>query len=122
MPSRMFGAAAEFVEKKYGGPTAELVATESVGTTQSEILRNDPERVFVLIVNLSVNTVHIGYDAGVSSTNGIQLSSNGGTYQTDVEEDFTVPIRAHHAVAGAANSTLYVLTVRRISKTPPVEA
>jgi len=117
MPKRLFGAAAEFIEQKYGGATAETVAVESVGVTQSRILRNDPERVFALLVNLSLNTIYLGYDQLVSSSRGIVLASNGGSYQVDVEEDFTVPIRALYALATGVSSNLYVLTVRRISKT-----
>ena len=121
MPAKLFGAAAEFIEAKYGGATAETVAVEVVGITQSRILRNDPERVFALLVNLSANTIFVGYDQQVSSARGILLASNGGSYQVDVEEDFTVPIRALFGVASAAASNLYVLTVRRITKLEPEE-
>ena len=121
MPAKLFGAAAEFIEKKYGGATAETVTVESVGITQSRILRNDPERVFALLVNLSANTIFVGYDQLVGSARGILLPSNGGSYQVDVEEDFTVPIRSLFALATGAASNLYVLTVRRITKTPVEE-
>lgn len=119
MPRKLFGAAAEFIERKYGGAVGELTAVESVGTTAAEVLRNDPERVFVLMVNLSVNTIYVGFDQRVSSSRGIVLASNGGSYQADVEEDFTLPIRSMFAVSTLAGSNLYVVTVRRISVTPP---
>lgn len=121
MPAKLLGAAAEFIEKKYGGATAETVDVVSVGITQTAVLRNDPERVFALLVNLSLNTIYVGFDQLVSASRGVVLAPNGGTYQVDVEEDFTVPIRAHFAVATAAASNLYVLTVRRISKLEPLE-
>lgn len=114
MPSKFFGAAAEFVAKKYGGPVEDLAAVESIGIVQTEVLRNNPERVFVLFVNLSVNTMYVGYDEAVGSTRGILLAPNGGSYQADVEEDFTIPVHAHHVVSTGVLSNLYVLTVRRI--------
>lgn len=116
MPKKLLGAAAEFIERKYGGAVGETLAVESVGVTQSRILRNDPERVFVLLVNLSVNTIFVGYDEQVSATRGILLASNGGTYQVDVEEDFTLPINALFALSTGAASNLFVVTVRRIAK------
>ena len=121
MPRQLFGAAAEFIARKYGGAVGELVAVESVGTTAAEVLRNDPERVFALLVNLSVNTIYVGFDGLVSSARGIVLAPNGGSYQVDVEEDFTIPINSMFAVATAASSNLFVTTVRRISKTMPEE-
>lgn len=114
MPSQFFGAAAEFIAKKYGGPVEDLAVVESIGTTQSEVLRNNPERVFVLFVNLSANTMYVGYDDAVGSARGIVLAPNGGTYQVDVEEDFTIPVHAHHVISTGVTSNLYVLTVRRI--------
>lgn len=121
MPAGMFGAAAEYIGSRYGGTVAELVGVESVGTTQSEVLRADPERVFVLLVNLSTNTMYVGIDSQVSSSRGILLASNGGSFQVDVEEDFTVPIRSFHAISTGASSNLYVLSVRRIARNYPVE-
>ena len=116
MPRKLLGAAAEFIELKYGGAVGETITVESVGVAQSRILRNDPERVFVLLVNLSVNTIFVGYDEQVSSGRGILLGSNGGTYQVDVEEDFTLPINSMFALATGAASNLFVVTVRRIDK------
>lgn len=122
MPAEFRGAAAEFVARKYGGDVEDLEAVETVGVAASQVLRNDPERVFALLVNLSVNTIFIGYGEDVSSSRGILLASNGGSYQVDVEEDFTLPIRSHFAVATGAGSTLFVLSVRRFSKTLSAEA
>ena len=113
MPAQLNGAAAEYVAKRYYGGMGEREKTESIGTTSSEVIGNDPERVSILLVNLSGNTMYIGLEAGVSSTNGILLAANGGSYQVDVEEDLLFPIRAHHAIAAGASSTLYVLTARR---------
>tara|TARA_Y100000310_G_scaffold181737_1_gene181741 strand:+ start:1410 stop:1766 length:357 start_codon:yes stop_codon:yes gene_type:complete len=117
----MLGAAAEFVASKYGGAVADLETVESVGVAAAEVIRNDPERVFALLVNLSLNTIYVGFDQSVSSARGIVLASNGGSYQTDVEEDFTLPARSMFAVSTGANSNLFVLTVRRISKLLPGE-
>lgn len=115
MPRRLAGAAAEAVARKYGFDVSDADSVESVGTSAAEVLRNDPDRVFVLLVNLSLNTVYVGFDQGVGSSLGIVLASNGGSYQADVEEDMTLPSRSMFAVATGASSSLYVLTLRRLS-------
>ena len=119
MPRRLTGAAAEFVARKYGGDMQDAVAVESVGTTGAEVLRNDPERVFALLVNLSVNTIYVGFDAQAGSARGIVLAPSGGTYQVDVEEDLMIPTYGMFALATAASSNLYVMSVRRITRHEP---
>jgi len=117
MPAKLLGAAAEFIEGKYGGPVAETEEVVSVGITATQIMRGDPERVFALLVNMSVNSIFVAFDEAVGAGRGIVLASNGGTYQVDVEEDFTIPIRSMWALSTGVLSNLYVITVRRIAKT-----
>lgn len=115
MPRRLAGAAAEAVARKYGFDVADADSVESVGTSAAEVLRNDPDRVFALLVNLSTNTMYVGFDQGVGASRGVILASNGGSYQVDVEEDMTLPTRSMFALATGAASSLYVLTLRRLS-------
>ena len=117
MPARLYGAAAEFAERKYGGGMAEREATFTATTSVQQVFGNDPERVSVLIVNTSTNSVYIGFSEAVSATNGLLLSANGGSFQSDVEEDLMLPIRAVYCLAAGAGSGLYVLTARRYTKT-----
>ena len=116
MPRQLSGAAAEFVGRKYGGIVADDDTVVSIGVTDTAVVGVDPERVFVLCVNLSVNTVYLGYDSAVGSARGIILGANGGSYQVDVEEDFMLPTRALRAVATGGSSSMYVVTARRISR------
>ena len=88
----------------------------------AQVFGNDPERVFVLLVNLSANTIYVSFDTNVSSTNGILLAANGGSLEMDVRSDLIFPIRAIYALAAGAGSMLYVLTMRRdFAPPPPVE-
>ena len=61
MPARLYGAAAEFAERKYAGGMAEREATFTATTSVQQVFGNDPERVSVLIVNTSTNSVYIGF-------------------------------------------------------------
>jgi hypothetical protein len=119
MPGRLYGAAAEYVAKTYDGGMAETETSESIGTSVAQVFGNDPERVFVLLVNLSANTIYVSFDTNVSSTNGILLAANGGSLEMDVRSDLIFPIRAIYALAAGAGSMLYVLTMRRDFAPPP---
>ena len=113
-----FGAAAEFANRRFGGILAPLDTVVSVGTTQGQVLGNDPERVTVLLINLSSNTIFVGFNEQVGSGNGIILTPSGGNVSYNVEDDFLIPTLQVNAVADGANSALYVLSQRRITVLP----
>lgn len=116
MPKKLLGAAAEFVEKELGGPTTETEDVVSVGVSVTAVLGNDPERVSVVLVNLSANVIFIGFDEAVGAARGIRLAAGGGSASWNVREDYTLPLRAVFALATGANSNLYVLSLRRFTK------
>ena len=113
MPVKPIGAAAEYVARTFNGMVTETEDVQSIGVTQSEIFGNDPERVSILLVNLSANTMYVGFDPAVSSARGILLASNGGHYSSDIIKDFMLPIRAMHVLSVGAASNLFVLTMTR---------
>ena len=113
-----FGAAAEFANRRFGGILAPQDTVVSVGTSQVQILGNDPERVTVLLINMSGNTIFIGFNEQVGSTNGIILTPSGGNVSYNVEDDFLIPTLQVNALAGGAASLLYVLSQRRITVLP----
>lgn len=100
-------------EKYFGAPTRPAVnpVTASVGTSGVLILENRPKRTMALIVNLSANTLYIGWDREVSSTRGVLVSANGGYISLIYEEDGDLVGQALYAVATAAASSIYVVEV-----------
>lgn len=58
-------------------------------TTVTQILRANPSRVALSVVNLGSNSVFLWSDALVSSTRGIRLTPNGGEATVLYDEDFT---------------------------------
>jgi len=121
MPQQLFGAAAELAQARFGGGMAETEAQYTAGLSVGQVFGNDPERVSVLIVNTSANSVYLGFDESVSASNGILLSANGGSFEINAIEDMMLPVRAIYALAAGAGSTLYVLTARRFTKSVKVE-
>jgi hypothetical protein len=96
-----------------GFPTTVRVnpVTDTVGTTATLILRNNPERIFWLAVNLSVNKGYVGWDAQVSSSKGIPIAPSGGYVSCTLEEDGELTIHEVYAVLENASGTFYVLEI-----------
>ena len=113
MAEIFMGAAANFIARKYGGRIEESVSVESIGTTAEAVVSNDPERLFLLLVNLSSNLMYIGFDAQVGADRGIFLAANGGSYEVDLEADMVIPTFAHYVVSAGAASDLYVVSLRQ---------
>jgi len=107
--------AREFTLKRFGFPTrpVENPVAASVGTTAAEILKNNPDRVFWLVVNLSANVVYMGLSGDVSSTKGIRLDTNGGWASMSVEEDGEAVAYQVFAIASGAGSAIYVLEIEK---------
>jgi len=88
--------------------------TPTVGTTATEILRNNPDRVFWLIVNLSPNDGYAGWDREVSSSKGILIPANGGYASASIEEDGELVIYPVYAINLVAAGTWMIVEVERI--------
>jgi len=107
--------AREFSLKRFGFPTrpVENPVVAEVSTTAAEILRNNPDRVFWIVVNLSANVVYVGLSGGVSATKGIRLDANGGFTSSSVEEDGEAVAYQVFAIATGAASAIYVLEIEK---------
>lgn len=102
-------------EQRLGYPTRPIVnpVTDTVGTTATLILRNNPDRIFWLAVNLSSNKGYIGWDAQVSSTRGIPIAGNGGFVSCTLEEDGELTIHEVWAVLENAAGIFYIVEIER---------
>jgi len=109
-------AAPAVSRERFKGPTRLVInpVTDTVGTTPTEILRNNPDRVFWLIVNLSANNGYIGWDREVSSTKGIFVAANGGYTSAALEEDGELVIYPVFAINLNAAGTYMIVEVERI--------
>lgn len=111
-----FGAAAVFAAKRFGGLLREFVSNPTVGIASAELIGANPERVFILVVNLSTVDVFLSWSPGASSTNGVLIGPSGGSMSLDVETDGTLPANRLFAIAGAAASQMFILELRRVTK------
>jgi len=102
--------------QKFGFKTRLVVnpVTDTVGTTATEILKNNPDRVYWLIVNLSAYDGYAGWDRGVSATKGILLPANGGYASASAQEDGELVIYPVYAVNLTAAGTWMIVEVERV--------
>jgi hypothetical protein len=114
--ANLTGVAAEWSAREYGGRFQSSDSTPSVGTSVSTIVQNNPERVNLLIINLSANTVYIRPNGVPSATAGIVLAPSGGSFSTNMLEDLVLPSYAYSALATGAASALLVIEVTRYAK------
>ena len=101
--------------KRFGFPTraVENPVIAAVETSVTEVLKNNPDRVFWLVVNLSVNTIYVALSEDVDTTKGIRLDPNGGYASMCAEEDGEAVAYAVYAKATAAGSAIYVLEIEK---------
>jgi hypothetical protein len=113
MPSTLYGAAAEFLRERYKGELTEDETSVTVGTAVSTVIGSNPDRLGLLILNLSSNTVYVSIDNSVSATNGIRLGANGGSVALNVTDDGMIQTRTWYGLATGAGSSVYVLDLTR---------
>ena len=111
------GAAQSFIEGEFGGPTEEIDAETSVGTTPTKLVDNDPEALALTIINLGQNTAWVMFDNQPSSTRGIQLDAGGGVVSLVIRDDQTLPTREWYAITATGTTDLFTIRTRRYALT-----
>lgn len=106
------GRAADIIRARFGVDFYErespLIST--VGTTADRALADNPDRLWWVIINLSLNRLYGGLTAQVSATRALfRLEQSGGFASMSVDEDFALPTREVFVVADAAASALWVV-------------
>lgn len=111
--ARLTGVAAEWSAREYGGRFQATDTPAQVGTSSARLVQTNPERVNLLIVNLSVNTVYIRPNNHATTAAGIVLAPNGGSFSTNLLEDLVLPSYEYFAIASGAASDVLVIEVSR---------
>jgi|WetSurMetagenome_2_1015567.scaffolds.fasta_scaffold393516_3 hypothetical protein len=101
----------ELIENLYGVKTRYVVndLTSTVGVTTTQILSQNPNRVSILILNISANGIYISPLRDVSSTKGVYLAPNGGYIMFQFDKDFQMVTSEFHSIATGAASPIYIL-------------
>lgn len=83
------GKLADYIEKKWGVPTAtkENPVTDTVDAGVTLVLPNNPDRFEAVIVNYDVKLMRIAPSRAVSATRGIPLDPAGGFVVLTADEE-----------------------------------
>jgi len=107
----------EYIEREYGIKTA----TERPGlvsivhTSPIMLFRYNPNRFMLIVVNLSVNNMYLGFDAEVSSTNGILIDAGGGFLILNLKDDLYLVQKEIWLVSTAVDSNIYAFEAEAIA-------
>jgi len=101
----------DLIERKLGVRVYERVnpVTSSVGTSVTEILRENASRIAIVLINLGAYPLFVAFDREVSATRGVRVAANGGFFTMFWEEDFTLPARALYGIAPDGAVNIYVV-------------
>jgi hypothetical protein len=109
-----YGGALDYTRRFLGGLVQEQESFPLVGTTIINFLPLNADRVGLLIVNLGASSTFVSINSSVSSSQGIILLANGGSFSANVTEDFTLTSRGFWGVTTVGSNALYVLEIIRI--------
>lgn len=107
------GQLSDAIDREFGVRTRLIInpVTGSVGTTATEILRNNPDRLSWVIINLSANFGFIDFTPQVAATRGIRLSANGGSAAATWRDDGELVGHPVFALLDTAAGDFYVVEV-----------
>ena len=106
-------ALARFVDRHFGVKTRAVPnpVTDSVDTGVTVIAQNNPDRLFLLVVNLSDTDLYLGFFADVSPTKGILLAKSGGSVTLTAAEDGELVGYEITVYSSADSKAIFVLEV-----------
>ena len=80
----------------------------SAGSTISQIVKDDPNRLALMVINLGSYDLFLAPDPQVSATRGIFVASAGGSWGVEWQEDYILPILGWYAYAADTTDLLII--------------
>jgi hypothetical protein len=105
-------------ELKQGTRTVINPVTNTVATTSTQVALNNPNRIFLMIVNNGATDMYVGFDRQVSSSRGIRVPNSGGVFSVSWREDYELCFSEVFAVAVTSSVNVYVLELVVTGRAP----
>lgn len=86
----------------------------SVTTSATRILQNDPNRVFWVAMNRSVNNGAVGFNREVTFANGLLVGAGGGFVESDIDDDGEAIADEVFAINNSAAGDWRIVEIRRV--------
>lgn len=81
----------------------------AVGVTSITVVKANPNRLGLTIINLSANVLYLTPQSPASATNGIYLGANGGMLSLNYRDDLELVGQEWYGIATGAASAIHVL-------------
>ncbi len=88
----------------FGGATTYIDTPLSVEISTKEILKNNPNRVALYIINNSVSLGYVAFSPELVSGKGIRLTANGGSLVMLIHEDGDAIKRSIYGISAGAGA------------------
>lgn len=117
------GVLTDLLRDRFHVKTRELInpVIAAVGVAAIPVIRNNPDRLGFVFINLSANIVYISPAPGVLATAGIRLDANGGMVSMVWDEDFELVSHEWYGIATGAGSAIFVSEIIGETVKSPLE-
>ena len=116
MPEKPIPAARLASEKILGFRTKQVERVVVVGVTPSVVAPNNPDRIFLQLINEGANNVFVGRNGEVTTASGIPILNQWDFATWKMETDGEATGYERHAIAsGAGNNVRVIETVRIVN-------
>lgn len=116
--TQILGAAAQLAAREFGFEFRVRERNLSVGVSQITVLKNQPDRTSILLINTGTTTITLSTRSPVASGSGIILASNGGSFSANVRDDAITPAWTWYAIGSGAGGSIQTLEVIADSRKP----
>lgn len=108
----MPGAIEEFDLVRFGGPTIPVEENVAVGTTATQLVKDDPDRLSLTVTNNGANPMYWSTSPSLSVT-AAQIVGQGQTFVLQVQNDGRLTGSRLWIMSPAGAGTANVLALRR---------
>ncbi len=81
----------------------------TISTTPTKIVSNNPGALQLTLINLGVNDMYIFTDESVSTSKGILIAANGGSYEIDFTRFMLMPTYSWFGIVATGTTTIAML-------------
>lgn len=112
MPKHL-GALADIIQRTFGVATRTRLSDvgATVGLVAAPILRQNPNRLAAVLINLSAVAMYVAPIGATSSTRGIRIAATGGSLALRYDEDFDLVGYEWSAIADGAGSAIFTIEI-----------
>lgn len=96
------GRLQQYLESRYGVPLKSSEYTYQLNpNTPTQIAMNNPNRFEIILMNISIDNIYVGFTSDVGISKGILLAASGGEIGFVARDDGELPGRALFGIAAA---------------------